>query len=95
MASAVSTRTLKDQLSAYLRRAEKGERIVVMRGRKAVAALVPFDDAEGLDQEARLRQLAARDLVILPDAHSDDAFTGPRVSSRGKPAADMVIEDRS
>lgn len=45
----VSTRKLKDGLSAYLRRAEKGERIVVMRGKRAVAALVPFETAEGLD----------------------------------------------
>jgi antitoxin (DNA-binding transcriptional repressor) of toxin-antitoxin stability system len=91
----VSTRKLKDGLSAYLRRAEKGERIVVMRGRKAVAAIVPFEAAEGLDEDARLRQLAAQDLVVLPESSSSvDQFTGPRVPSRGKSASEMVLEDR-
>jgi len=91
----VSTRKLKDGLSAYLRRAEKGERIVVMRGRKAVAAIVPFEAEEGLDEDARLRQLAAQDLVVLPEASpSEDLFTGPRVPSRGKSASAMVLEDR-
>jgi antitoxin (DNA-binding transcriptional repressor) of toxin-antitoxin stability system len=91
----VSTRKLKDGLSAYLRRAEKGERIVVMRGRKAVAAIVPFEADEGLDEDARLRQLAAQDLVVLPeDSPSDHQFTGPRVPSRGKSASEMVLEDR-
>lgn len=72
----VSTRKLKDGLSAYLRRAEKGERIVVMRGRKAVAAIVPFEIAEDLDEDARLRRLAAQDLVVLPeDSSADDLFT--------------------
>jgi antitoxin (DNA-binding transcriptional repressor) of toxin-antitoxin stability system len=91
----VSTRKLKDGLSAYLRRAEKGERIVVMRGRKAVAAIVPFELSEDLDEDARLRQLAAQDLVVLPeDSSADDLFTGPRVPSRGRSASEMVLEDR-
>lgn len=94
MTTAVNTRTLKDRLSAYLRRAEQGERIVVMRGQRAVAVLVPFDDSEELDQDARLRQLAARDIVILPDTRFEHAFTGPRISSRERSAADMVVEDR-
>lgn len=58
LVTTVSTRKLKDGLSGYLRRAERGERIVVMRGKRAVAALVPFETAEGLDDDARLRQLA-------------------------------------
>lgn len=91
----VNTRKLKDSLSAYLRRAERGERIVVTRGSKAVAAIVPFDEAEGLDEEARLRQLAARDLVILPESsRRPDPFGGRRIPSRGRSAAAMVLEDR-
>lgn len=91
----VSTRKLKDGLSAYLRRAEKGERIVVMRGKRAVAALVPFETAEGLDEDARLRQLAAQDLLELPeDTRSAERFPGPRIPSRGKSASAMVLDDR-
>ncbi len=91
----VSTRKLKDGLSAYLRRVERGEQIVVMRGKKAVAAIVPFDETRGLDEDARLRQLAAQDLLVLPDDSTPaDRFTAPRVPARGKSASEMVLEDR-
>ena len=40
--STVSTRVLKDQLSSYLQRAESGERIVVLRDGRPVAALIPL-----------------------------------------------------
>lgn len=91
----VTTRKLKDGLSAYLRRVEKGEQVVVMRGGRAVAVIVPFDEAQGLDEEARLRQLAARDLVVLPDVSPPtERYTGRRIPARGKPASEMVLEDR-
>ena len=91
----VSTRKLKDGLSAYLRRVEKGEQVIVMRGSKAVAAIVPFEEAQGLDEDARLRQLAARDLVVLPAIpQSTERFTGRRIPARGKSASQMVLEDR-
>jgi len=91
----VSTRKLKDSLSAYLRRVERGEQIVVMRGKKAVAALVPFEEAAGLDEDAKLRQLAAQDLIVLPEGPTpEDRFTAPRIPARGKSASEMVLEDR-
>lgn len=90
----VSTRKLKDALSAYLRRVERGEHVIVMRGRKAVAAIVPLEEASGLDEDARLRQLAARDLLVLPEGRPDDAFTGRRIPERGKSASAMLLEDR-
>ena len=75
----VSTRKLKDGLSAYLRRVERGEHVVVMRGKKAVAAIVPFEEAQGLDEDARLRQLAAQGLLVLPDVPQDsERFAGRR-----------------
>lgn len=91
----VSTRKLKDGLSAYLRRVERGEHIVVMRGKKAVAAIVPFEEAAGLDEDARLRQLAAKDLLVLPEEPPPaERFTAPRIPARGKSASEMVLEDR-
>lgn len=90
----VSTRKLKDGLSAYLRRVEGGEHLIVMRGKKAVAAIVPLAEASGLDEDSRLRQLAAQDLLVLPDAPADDAFTGRRIPARGRTASAMVLEDR-
>jgi len=91
----VSTRKLKDGLSAYLRRVEQGEQVIVMRGSKAVAAIVPFDEAQGLDEDARLRQLAARNLLLLPTSPQPvDRFSGRRIPVRGKSASAMVLEDR-
>lgn len=91
----VSTRDLKDRLSAYLRRAQRGERILVLRGGRPVAALVPLAEVEGLDEEGRLRQLAAQELIRLPERQApDDRFSGPRIPARGKEASAMVLEDR-
>lgn len=93
--TSVTTRKLKDGLSAYLRRAEKGEQILVLRGGKVVAAIVPFEEAAVLDEDARLRQLAAQDLVRLPaDAGGAGRFAGERIPARGRPASAMVLEDR-
>lgn len=91
----VTTRKLKDGLAAYLRRVEKGEQVIVVRGGKAVAAIVPFEEAQGLDEEARLHQLAARELVVLPEVPPlAERYTGRRIPARGKPASAMVLEDR-
>jgi prevent-host-death family protein len=63
----VSTRALKAQLSSYLQRAESGERIVVLRDGRPVAALIPLSQLpEGTDQQQRLAELAVRGLVTLP-----------------------------
>lgn len=91
----VSTRTLKDQLSSYLHRAENGERIVVLRGGKPVAALVALDDLREADEATRLAALEAHGLVVLPrDRPRSEPFQGPLVPDRGKLASEMVIEDR-
>ncbi len=91
----VSTRELKDRLSAYLRRAESGERILVMRNGRPIAALVPLAEVAGLDEEGRLRQLAAQDLVQLPESSAPPSWLStPRIPTRGKPVSEMVLEDR-
>ena len=91
----VSTRVLKDQLSQYLHRAESGERIVVLRGGKPVAALVALGDVSVRDEASRLAALEARGLVIRPRGRTGHKpFQGPTVPARGKLASEMVIEDR-
>jgi prevent-host-death family protein len=63
----VSTRALKAQLSSYLQRAESGERIVVLRDGRPVAALIPLSQLpEGTDQQQRLAELAVRGFLTLP-----------------------------
>ena len=91
----VSTRVLKDQLSTYLHRAERGERIVVLRSGKPVAALVSLGDAPEQDEATRLAALEARGLLIRPKKQPQHPpFQGPKVPARGRSAAEMVIEDR-
>ncbi|MCP3956954.1 MAG: type II toxin-antitoxin system Phd/YefM family antitoxin [bacterium] len=93
--STVTTRILKDQLSAYLHRAEGGERFVVLRGGRPVAALVSLGDVKERDEATRLAALEARGLVIRPREESRrKPFSGPTVPARGKLASEMAIEDR-
>jgi prevent-host-death family protein len=92
--STVSTRVLKDQLASYLQRAESGERIVVLRGGRPVAALIPLSQPpEGTEQQ-RLVELESRGLVALPRRTESIAFQGPTFPIRGKLASEMVSEDR-
>jgi prevent-host-death family protein len=90
----VSTRALKDQLSNYLRRAEAGEQIIVLRNGQPVAALVPLSQLQETDEQARLAAMASRGLVILPKRTSRRPFQGPALPSRGKLASEMVLGDR-
>ena len=93
----VSTKDLKDQLSEWVRRVEsQGERIVITRSGRPVAALVPLSDLPVRDANVILADLAAAGLVRLPRSpRSPDAFMGPRVKATdGKLASEMVIEDR-
>ena len=93
MGLAVSTRVLKDRLSEYLRRAEAGERILVLRDGGAVAALVPVSDLPATDPSSSVAALAARGVVRLPlrDARIERGSSLPGV---GPLASDMVSEDR-
>lgn len=90
----VSTRTLKDQLSSYLQRAEAGEQIVVLRDGHPVAALVPLSQVRELGEQARLAEMASRGLLVLPKKTTSNAFNGPTFPSRGRLASEMVLEDR-
>ena len=92
--AAVSTRKLKDQLSSYVHRAEAGERIVVLRDGRPVAALVGLDDVRGEDQQTKLAVLQALGLVAGPSKEGGLAARKPLVPNRCRPASGMVIEDR-
>jgi len=92
--STVSTRVLKDQLSSYLQRAETGERIVVLRDGRPVAALVPLSQLPEVTEQQRLADLESRGLVTLPRGAKRTAFQGATVPNRGKLASEMISEDR-
>ena len=90
----VSTRNLKDQLSSYLHRAEGGERILVLRGGKPVAVLLPLDDLPTSEVEGRLAALESRGLVVRPSRPKTPMPRRPIAPARGPKASSMVIEDR-
>jgi antitoxin (DNA-binding transcriptional repressor) of toxin-antitoxin stability system len=62
----VSTRVLKNELSSWVHRAEKGERIFVLRDGVPVAALVPLSDVPERDQATILRELEAQGVIRMP-----------------------------
>lgn len=90
----VTTRALKDQLSSYLHRAEKGESVVVLRDGTPVAALVPLSELRRPSEEEILARLGAQGRITLPRSGIRPRFEGLKVPERGKPASEMVIEDR-
>ncbi len=93
--TSVSTRILKDQLSSYLHRVENGERIIVLRGGKPIAALVSLHDVQEQDEAVRLAALESRGLVTRPKRGLESrSFQRPTVPARGKLASEMVREDR-
>jgi len=66
----------KDQLSSYLQRAERGERIVVFRDGQPVAALIPLSQLQEGTEQQRLAELESRGLVKLP-RRTGRGFAGP------------------
>jgi prevent-host-death family protein len=68
MSSKLSASVARQQFSDILSRAEyRGERVIVHRGKKAVAAVVPIEDVDLLQRlEEELDLAAARDALKDP-----------------------------
>ena len=85
----VGVKSLKDHLSAYLRRARAGERIVVTDRGAAVAVLGPLDGGT----ESRLAwELVKSGAASWSGGKPAGSVDPPKV--RGKTAAEVVLEDR-
>jgi len=85
----VGVKTLKDQLSEYLRRVREGERIVITDRGNPIAMLSPMEESTEVQR--------AWSLVDAGVAHWNGGkprgVTG-RPRNRGKLASDIVLEDR-
>ncbi len=85
----VGVKTLKDQLSEYLRRVREGERIVITDRGNPVAILSPVEESTEAQR--------AWSLVEAGVAHWNGGKPKPRKGlprNRGKLASDIVLEDR-
>jgi len=85
----VGIRELKAHLSAYLKRVEQGESVVISMHGKQVATIIPSAKKK---TETKLWELVRKGKV----SWSGGKPTGLKnpIPSRGKPASRMIIEDR-
>ena len=85
----VGVRELKAGLSQCLRRVQSGERLTVTDRGRAIAEIIPTSSSPSVDW---LHALVAEGRVNW----SGGKPTGleRRIKSRGKPASQMIIEDR-
>lgn len=85
----VGVRVLKAQLSKYLKQVEAGQSLTVTDRGRAIATIVPIDPPAVPEW---IRRLVAEGRVSW--SGGKPAGMTPRIPSRGKPASEMVIEDR-
>ena len=89
----VGTRKLKNRLGKYVDRAQAGESTLITRRGKAVAQLNPVapDGTSGKSVDDVLRELAAAGHIRLA---TRPLVPFKPVKAKGKPASQMIIEDR-
>ena len=90
---AVGVRELKNRLTYYLRRARRGEEIIVTERGRPVAVLQSIEHADrGAAVETKLARLAALGIVTLPTRKGFRRT--PLVRVTGAPVSRAIIEDR-
>ncbi len=89
----VGSREFKNRLGKYLRAVRQGQTLIITDRGKAVAQVGPATHKESSDGiiEDRLRQLDGQGLIHL--ASKPLPKLRP-IKSRGKPASQIIIEDR-
>jgi len=87
--SNVGVRELKAQLSQCLRRVRSGERLTITDRGRAIAELVPKVSPASLDWA---HAMVAAGLASWKGGKPEGMAR--RIKSRGKPASQMIIEDR-
>ncbi len=87
----VPVRVLKNELSAYLRRVGRGERIVVTDRGKPVAEMGPIR-ADRLSSDQRMARLVEEGMVSPPKGEGLRSVRPVKV--RGRSVAAMLLEDR-
>jgi len=89
----VSSREFKNRMGRYMRAVRKGQSLILTDRGKVVARVSPEQDTETASNvlHERLKELEAQGLIHL----ATKPFTRFRaVKSKGKPASQMLLEDR-
>ncbi len=91
--SAVGVRELKNRLTCYLRRAKRGEEVVVTERGRPVADLQSLEHADRASSlDTRLARLAALGIITLPTRKRFGRT--PPVSIAGPTVSRAILEDR-
>lgn len=93
MGSAAGIRELKNNLSAYVRRVQAGERIAVTAHGGVVAFLVPVEGSRGR-RLTRFDELVADGTVRLPVEAGDPLEDWPTIRLPTGTAAALIDADR-
>jgi len=83
---------IKNNLSRYLDKVKSGEEILITDRGKPIARIVK-EDAGNTSLRSALSPLIQKGLVVMP-SHGLSGLNPPKIKTGGKPASDMVIEDR-
>lgn len=87
-------RELKDNLSAYIRRVEAGERVSVTAHGRVVAELVPAKTTSGRTPRDRWAELVAEGILHTPAESGDPFEDWPDIRLPRGTAAALIDSDR-
>lgn len=91
----VGVRELKNRLTHYLHLTKGGERIVVTDHGTPIAILHELTQVEkGAPSEEYLAAAAAEGIVRLPEAGATIDLVTKAVAHKGRPASEILLEDR-
>jgi len=89
----VGIKELKNQLTQYLRRAKKGEEVIVTERGKPIAVIRPTEGGlPAMSVEAKLSELAERGKIMLP--RKKFLVKVPMIKIAGPPISATVLEER-
>jgi prevent-host-death family protein len=87
---------VKNDLSRYVARARRGERIRILVRGVPVAEIVPIEssrESDG-DEEARLGDLERRGVIRRGRGGIEPGITKPGPRPRGRATSDLLLEER-
>jgi antitoxin (DNA-binding transcriptional repressor) of toxin-antitoxin stability system len=85
-------RDVKNNLSRYLARVKAGEEVLITERGKPIARIIKEPGGD-MTLRKRLAPLIQKGLVTMPTRTIDRASL-PRLTVSGKPASELVLEDR-